>query len=164
MINANERMLQILYGLRVGSSKPLSSRLASVIGAGIVEEEGCYFLAACRAVTKGDIAAFGDRTGLECFVNKVYIEEKQSSELQEQGLLFAEALRTLLASRGSFNIIVSISYSDLDTQSDSLTCTVRFHKMRARESWLKDNLNSYVDEALLVISTAVVPPEAMGTA
>jgi hypothetical protein len=156
MIRTNQRMLQILYDLHVGKGHHLSPRLKGLLDAGIIEEDGCWFLTKCRSGTKNVISEFQDRTGLECFVNKIHIEEKEPVTLQEQGYIFVDTLRQLLEPRGVFNIIMGLSYSDFDGKPDILTCNVRFHKVRAGESWLRDDLETYKDDGLLVLTTGLM--------
>ncbi len=153
MIKANHQMLRVLFDLHVGKGHQLSSRLKQVLAAGIVEEDGCWFLAKRRAGTKGKISDFGDRTGLECFVNKVHIEEQSPINIQEQGLLFVSAIRELLEPHGHFNIMMEVSNSDIEGKPNILTCNVRFHKIRTGEQWLKDDLDAYRDEGILLLTT-----------
>jgi hypothetical protein len=59
------------------------------------------------------------------------------------GLLMAEAVsRKLSALPGRFNVIVSY---------DGESCAVRFHRIRPGERWLSEDLESYVDEGVLVV-------------
>jgi hypothetical protein len=59
------------------------------------------------------------------------------------GLFTARALsRELARYPARFNIIVSY---------DGESCAVRFHKIRAGQRWLADDLEGYVDEAVLVV-------------
>jgi hypothetical protein len=68
-----------------------------------------------------------------------------------------DALRKLLESKGHFNIIMNVAYSDLDDKPDILICNVRFHRIRAGEaSWLTSDLNAY-SEGFLVVSTGLTP-------
>ena len=68
-----------------------------------------------------------------------------------------DALRKLLESKGHFNIIMNVAYSDLDDKPDILICNVRFHQIRAGEAWLASDLNTYSDEGLLVVNTELTP-------
>lgn len=56
--------------------------------------------------------------------------------------LFAVALSAQLEGMGCFRVIVGCGDHD---------AVVRFHRVRPREEWLSDDLESYVDEAILVI-------------
>ena len=54
---------------------------------------------------------------------------------------------------GRFNIILSY---------DGDSCAVRFHKIRARQRWLVEDLEEYVDEGVLVFEAgSATPPPAL---
>jgi hypothetical protein len=96
-------------------------------------------------------ADFAVASALECCANKLQLEKMLDPRLAVAcpllmltgGLLLAgEVSRRLLSLPGRFNVIVSY---------DGESCAVRFHKIRAGESWLSEDLESYVDEGVLVI-------------
>jgi hypothetical protein len=68
------------------------------------------------------------------------------------GLITARTVSAALARYpGRFNVILSY---------DGESCTVRFHKIRAGQRWLAEDLEGYVDEGVLVFeagSDAPVP-------
>jgi hypothetical protein len=165
MIKANDKMVPYLFELIVGGKKrELSPRLKALLNGGIIEEDGCWFLAKCRSGAKATIAECQDRTGLECFVNKVHIDEADRVALLDQGIAFVDALRELLESKGHFNIIMGVGYSDYDDHPNILICNVRFHQIRAGEALLASDLNTYSDEGLLVVNTELTPMPKTGTA
>ena len=50
MIKANDKMVPYLFELIVGGKKrQLSPRLRALLNGGIIEEDGCWFLAKCRS-------------------------------------------------------------------------------------------------------------------
>jgi hypothetical protein len=116
----------------------------------IVEAGGCYLFRAFvdkPHLSRGD---FPDQTGLECSANRLRMESMLDSRLTRScplllltaGLLTARAVCAALASHaGLFNVILSY---------DGESCTVRFHKVRAGQRWLLDDLEDYVDEGVLV--------------
>jgi len=66
------------------------------------------------------------------------------------GLLTARALSIELARLpGRFNVIVSY---------DGDCCAVRFHKIRAGQRWLAEDLEEYVDEGVLVFEAGQEAP------
>ena len=96
-------------------------------------------------------ADFEVASALECCANKLQLEKMLDPRLVlacpllmlTGGLLLAgEVSRRLTTLPGRFNVIVSY---------DGESCAVRFHKIRVGESWLLDDLESYVDEGVLVI-------------
>jgi hypothetical protein len=65
------------------------------------------------------------------------------------GLFIAEQVsKRLIGLPGRFNVIVSY---------DGESCAVRFHKIRDGEKWLSEDLESYVDEGILVIEAGADP-------
>lgn len=147
-MSANQRMVQLLFTLAIQTTRPLAPRLADLLQADLVLEDGCWFLQPLRdGAQTATLAAFPDRTGFECFVNHVHIgdfveEQDDVNELHRQGLLWAGLLVEKLKPHGSFNIIVSCV---------ELDCSVRFHRTRAKERWLVEDLDTYREEALLVL-------------
>jgi hypothetical protein len=102
-------------------------------------------------------ADFEVASALECCANKLQLEKMLDPRLVlacpllmlTGGLLLAgEVSRRLTALPGRFNVIVSY---------DGESCAVRFHKIREGESWLCDDLETYVDEGILVVEAGGDP-------
>ncbi len=96
-------------------------------------------------------ADFDAASGLECCANKLLVEKMLDPRLVMAcplllltgGLFVAEQVSKRLAGLpGRFNVIVSY---------DGESCAVRFHKIRAGERWLCEDLERYVDEGVLVV-------------
>jgi hypothetical protein len=153
MIKANQKMLQALYDLQISQGYQFCTQLKELLDAGLVEEEGCWFLKQCRLKNPHQLSDFQDRTGLECFINKIDIEEEDSILLYEQGFALVHELQRILSAFGYFNIILSVSRTDIDDRPNFLTCNVRFHKVRKGESWLDENLEGYNDDGLFILTT-----------
>jgi len=156
MIVVNRNMIQLLYDLAVKQPAPLPQHLQHVLSGGLLEEDDCWFLAACRGDPKYTVERFGDRTGLESFVNSVHVDDTEKVDpitLQKRGLAYIEALRKLLEPYGAFKIILGFSYSEPEDGPKELTSTVRFHKVRLGEAWLIEDLEGYKMDSLLVITT-----------
>ena len=146
-MKTNQRMDAVLQ-----SQHPidLPAKLSDLLSAGFVDQGGCVFFAQFAKRTSGaNRSDFPDLTGYECFVNHVhiddYVEDADAQTLAALGVTFARRLCELLSARSDeFNIIVG---------SDELSCSVRFHRLRAGEAWLSDDLESYRDEAIAVLTT-----------
>jgi hypothetical protein len=100
---------------------------------------------------------FGVASALECCANKVLVERMLDPRLVyvcpllllTGGLFIAEQVsKRLTGLPGRFNVIVSY---------DGESCAVRFHKIREGESWLCQDLESYVDEGILVVEAGADP-------
>ncbi|MFL5408839.1 MAG: hypothetical protein ACJ79O_23725 [Myxococcales bacterium] len=96
-------------------------------------------------------------SALECCANKVLVERMLDPWLVYAcplllltgGLFIAEQVsKRLVGLPGRFNVIVSY---------DGESCAVRFHKIREGESWLCNDLESYVDEGILVVEAGAAP-------
>jgi hypothetical protein len=107
--------------------------------------------------------AQNDPTGVECLLNKVHVDDfvKRGSlslkELTQVGILYALAVKDKLERTripGMFRVIVSVSSTSIASLPHS--CTVRFHRLREDNPWLKEDIESYEDEALLTIDWANV--------
>jgi len=128
----------------------LPPKLSDLLSGGFVDQDGCIFFAEFAKRTSGASRSdFPDLTGYECFVNHVhiddYVEDADAATLAAAGVTFAQRLCKLLSARSDeFNIIVG---------SDELSCSVRFHRQRPGEAWLSEDLESYRDEAIAVVTT-----------
>jgi hypothetical protein len=131
----------------------------------IVETGGCVLLRGFVDKPHLSPSDFPDQTGLECSANKLRMEAMFPARivmscpllLLTAGLLTARALSNELARMpGRFNVIVSY---------DGDCCAVRFHKIRAGQRWLADDLEDYVDEGVLVFEAGQqLPMPALLTA
>ncbi|MDB4971529.1 MAG: hypothetical protein JWN44_7218, partial [Myxococcales bacterium] len=122
--------------------------LARLVDEGFETMDGCVvFRRLAKRMSTTKSSDFPDRTGRECFVNHLHVEDyttaKDALELAATGFAFAKRLEEALRSRGEHFIII--------VSSDAESCSVRFHKARDGESWLADDLDGYGDEALLVL-------------
>ena len=146
----NRRMQRYLVDLRsreVEAALPAPGKGPDVA---IVETGGCVLLRGFVKKPHLSPADFPDQTGLECSANKLRMEAMFPPRLVAScplllltaGLLTARALSSELSRMpGRFNVIVSY---------DGDSCAVRFHKIRAGQRWLAEDLEGYVDEGVLV--------------
>jgi hypothetical protein len=158
-VKTNERMELLLDEIRaenLDDPKSLPQKLWAILNAGFAEEEGCVFLAALKH--KKEAASmrrldFPDRTGYECFVNHLHLDDYLENGslaplvMLGRGLAFAQELKERLVGLGGgrhFRVIVA---------SDRESCTVRFHTIRPDEEWSAKDLNGYKDEAVAVLDT-----------
>ena len=128
----------------------------------IVETGGCFLLRGFVNKPHLSPAEFPDETGLECSANRLRMESMLDARLVRScplllltaGLVTARAVSAALAQYpGRFNVILSY---------DGESCAVRFHKIRARQRWLAEDLEEYVDEGVLVFEAgAATPPPAL---
>jgi hypothetical protein len=137
-MRTNQNMRGFLNGLQ--AHKPiLSPELSSVLSAGFVEEKGCVLLASQAHDTDSAFtrAATQDETGYECFINHVHVESLG------EALEFARRLNKALAATFADDFVVIVSFDGRDA-------TVRFHRLRAGQTWLNENLEEYREEGIAV--------------
>jgi len=124
----------------------------------IVEAGGCYLLRGFASKPHLRPIDFPDQTRLECSANRLRMESMLEPRLVRScplllltaGLVTARVLCAALAQfPGRFNVILSY---------DGESCAVRFHKVRAGERWLLDDLEEYVDEGVLVFDAGPDAP------
>ena len=150
-----ERYLADLRSREVEADIPMPGRGPDVQ---VMEAGGCFLLRGFVQRPHLSPADFPDPTGLECSANKIRIEPLFDARLIDScplllltaGLMTARALsRELSGKPARFNVIVSY---------DGETCAVRFHKIRAGQHWLAEDLEGYVDEGVLVFEAGQDQP------
>lgn len=124
----------------------------------VVEAGGCWLLGGFVKKPHLSPSDFRDATSLECSANKLRMEAMFTEELVDScplllltaGMITARTLAEELARHPArFNVIVSY---------DGESCAVRFHKIRAGERWLAEDLEGYVDEGVLVFEAGPDAP------
>lgn len=118
--------------------KNIPGELLKIIRHGFFECDGCFFLSAfslrLKNVSKDE---FPDKTGYECFVNSINIDDYVSSDFLSYTTLFVESLlRSWREDWGDLQAIISAS--EFGVQA-------RFHVVRDHESWLSDELEDYAE-------------------
>jgi hypothetical protein len=149
MIKMNQKMADRVGDLQLDITKvsdfPVTFAPGDLISAG----ESIFFRSEFERAGHISPSEFPDRTGLECFINHLHIRLTDEMPMASViGFLFE--LRKMLeafCAKREFLIILSITGEE---------CTVRFHEHRPQESWLADDLEAYLSEAILVL-TAEAP-------
>jgi hypothetical protein len=152
----NLRMRRYLADLRsrqVGANAVPPGAEVQVVQAG-----GLFLLRGFVKKPHLALADFRDETGLECSANRLRMEAMVDPRLARTaplllltaGLMTAGAMAAALRKfAGSFNVIVSY---------DGESCAVRFHKIRAGQRWLMDDLEGYEGEGILVFQAGLEQP------
>jgi hypothetical protein len=139
VMKTNQNMRRLLTELQTSPSV-LSPELLSILASGFVEEKGCVLLASETHDSAFDRAATLDETGYECFINHVHVERLG------EALEFARRLKKALAATFAGDFVVIVSF-------DGHEATVRFHRLRAGQTWLNENLEEYREEGIAVIDS-----------
>ena len=125
------------------------------------EVEELVLLSRPARAWRSRLAAFSDRTNLECTANKLSVGELLDPRLSRAaplllltaGLVLAERLpRELARFPGRFNIILCY---------DGESCALRFHRIREGESWLHEDLEEYDEEGVLVCESGTASEDAL---
>jgi hypothetical protein len=132
------------------SADVLSEELAQILRNGMSLVDDYLFLGNPDAAPPLDSvrAAVMDKTGYECFVNHVHLKERgDSAAALRQSVAFctrvsAEAVRVV--PNRSLRFIISKNGGDW---------TVHFHMLRSGESWASDDLEAYLEDAVLIFDS-----------
>ncbi|MCE9526871.1 MAG: hypothetical protein K8R36_12540 [Planctomycetales bacterium] len=118
--------------------------LRRIVDAGLIMVDGCCLSRELASKSHAALVNFPDRTGYECFVNHVHVDDFAAGHWVPEAVRFVTAL-CARAKREypdqSFRAIVS---------TDGLSCVARFHVLRPGECWGVDDLETY-DECVLVM-------------
>jgi hypothetical protein len=164
--STNKQMLELLGGdpeFYEPNSEPVPAVLVGKLKEGFKEVDGCVVPRSFQARSiwsekRPRANSVDDETGFECSLSTVNLEDFVDagvplSELARIGCAYAMYLRrALLASPvlGNFRIIVDAQVPDAKLRVGRV-CSVRFHKVRLDQAWLADDLESYRENALLVL-------------
>lgn len=147
VISINKAMVSILNDYNIDykslndTELPLWLNKYIEIGIKKREDVNCYTY---KNIEKFEIF-YPDYTGNEFSNNKVYIKGDNIAKNLNVSLKFAFRIAELLEKfPQSFNIIISY---------DNIDFVVSFYCKRDNEEWLVDDLDSYIDEAIFVITT-----------
>jgi len=135
----NQNMREYLSHLQEHESA-LSPELSSVLAAGFVEKSGCVLLASAECGSAVPRDPTEDDTGYECFINHLHVNDLS------EALQFARRLKCALAERFTDVFVIIVSF-------DGREATVRFHRLRAGQTWLDENLEGYLDEGIAVLDS-----------
>jgi hypothetical protein len=157
-VRTNKSMLELLGGdpksfeLSLNELPPALLEKARIP---LVELNGCVVPASNPEVTWVD-----DETGTECFWTKFHLEdfvlEPSIEKIARMALGFVWPLRAgIKASRlsGTFRMIASTELPS--SAEEKPRCTIRFHRLRAQQAWLGDDLELYRTEAILACDFVV---------
>lgn len=130
--------------------KTLPSELSELISQGFCIREGCTLLAAlAKGSTNVSAGDFPDKTGYECFINSVHVDDYVQSNYLDYACLFAEALlNAWRKSSTSDTAIVIVS-------SDEFGAVVKLHVTRSGEAWVSNDLERY-EEAIFVADSSLM--------
>ncbi len=126
--------------------------LKQLVHSGFIEVDGCCFLTELyQTETNVSSSDFPDKTGLECFINSFHLEDYVAENWLPYALWLINQLFEKYARLFNPKLLTAI------VTQDDLSCTLRFHLKRDGESWLDEDLDSYQEEAILVMDSSERP-------
>ena len=149
-LRANAKMQRRIAALAAASLPPLSGRILRILDDGLVESDGGVLLKALSPrADRFDARRHGDLTFYECEVNHLRFDAASSGadRALATALTYAGQLVEMLdrsGSAGPFRVIVA-------QETPDGACGVRFHRLRAEESWPAAVGESDGDAAMLVL-------------
>jgi len=129
------------------SDRALAPGLHALASVGFAYRDGAWVLGAfANMQTNVSMNDFPDRTGYECFINSVHIEDYAEDDLLEQSIRFVTfVLRSWPPARDQrLNSVLNF---------DGDSAVAKFHVLRPGESWINDRLDEF-EEALLVADSS----------
>lgn len=128
--------------------KRIPHELQRLLAPGFFEVHGCYFLESLKGLSSTVSAAdFPDKTGFECFVNSLHIDDFSEADYLAIALLFVEAAFEVWRNCSSNGVLQAI------ISQDEYGVLVKIHLSRLGESWLGDDLEAYEDAMFVADST-----------
>lgn len=129
----------------------LPAKLLEVAKGGFCAFKGCSVLCALSNIdTNVDIGDFSDKTGFECFMNSIYLDDfVESNHVGYAITLIDDVFSIWHKERHQEQLSAILSSDEMGTQ-------VKFHVVRPGELWVSDDLESYED-ALLVADSSSWP-------
>jgi hypothetical protein len=144
----NREMSRLLERMKIRASE--LDQLRTLESMPTINASGCtFFREEYERNSHVRLEDFQDKTGYECFINHLHRPYSSDRSSLDAILAFVVGLSKALASTDGlkrFLTILSIGEGEED-------CTVRFHECRPGESWISGDLESYTEEAILLVST-----------
>jgi hypothetical protein len=146
VLKMNSEMLKA-YSYFSSDNIDLNRSLLEIAESGFMVKDGCFLLGKCMdADTNVSISNFPDKTGYECFINSVNIDDYVEENYLEQGICFVRNVFSRWNSvQGLPKLIAILSL-------DEFGLKVKFHAWRVGEHWLTDELEDYEESVLVVDS------------
>jgi len=142
-VKANKAMESLLADLPL---VVIEGELERIARSDFVERDGCIFIAALNPQSHMSLDSFPDRTGYECFVNSVHIDDYVSDDLLATAISW---LSLVLDQWNKFGLPGVLQGS---VSTDEFGATVKVYVLRPNEPWLGDDLEGY-EQAVLTVNS-----------
>jgi len=147
MENTAMRRLREKIGGRTAAVPP---DVESILDEGLVEADGCLFLAYFARRDHSPRSKSEDEIGFEAFINQFFIEAATVENAALLGLASLEMLVTVLQQHPLARPCTAILGVDVGKESGVPSASLRFHVRRDGAAWLSDDLDGYEEPVLAV--------------
>lgn len=123
----------------------INRELHRIAQSGFEYVDGCYFIKLLSKIsTNVALSDFPDKTGYECFINSVHIDDYVDNSYLEQGLLFVnEVFKSWKETKIDNNLVAILSLGEFGLN-------VKFHVERKGEEWISDPIGEYKEGIMIV--------------
>lgn len=143
MLTMNKKMNIEMQNISLDGKK-LPTELSKLIASGFhVRDNHTFLVSLSKIDTNVSADDFPDKTGYECFINSVYIDDYVESDYLAFAFLFLKELFNEWDKFGSNEVLRAI------ISFDEFGALIKFHIARKGESWISEELESY-EESILV--------------
>lgn len=147
MILMNDKMVEKIKSIDLARLVALPEILLKIIGQGFCRKNDCIFLFYfSRKMTNASEHDFEDKTGYECFINSIHIDDYTSTDYFSCAYAFAMLVFQQWGGEGNNGTMRAI------ISCDELGASVRFHLVRDGESWTGEDLESF-DDAIFIMDS-----------
>ncbi|MEK6314840.1 MAG: hypothetical protein V4807_10520 [Burkholderia gladioli] len=153
-MKVNRAMRNILYKVKLNCS--INSSLMDVVNGGFVLRDGCYFLSLLLKGANVSRENFPDRTGYECFVNSLHIEDYDPVLPLAQAIIFIKEIFSI------WNVMNEVDLLAAIVMVDEFSVVTKFHVNRVGEQWLSSNIDDYDDPVFFILSSENVNFDVLG--
>lgn len=150
MIVINEKMIPIYRSLDWGKQK-LDKKLHHLTSKGFTHINNCYFLKQLYEMQKSaNLEDFVDKTGYECFVNSIHIDDYLKSDFIIQGYLFLDKVFKLWNQLGNSHRLKGY------LSQTEYGANVKFHVLRENENWIQQQDVDKFEEPILISEMTLI--------
>jgi hypothetical protein len=144
MNSFNFNMFQLILK-HIGVGKKLAPSLLEIFSDGFLVMNDCYFLNKLfQQQAHINASDFVDKTGYECFINSLHIDDYVENDFFIQAMLLTERL---ISEWNKLNnhLILEVVLSETD-----FGVNVKFHVLRQNENWVNENELNKFSEAIMI--------------
>ena len=127
----------------------LDKKLLSIVSNGFLEVDGCYFISKlfenCNNVSKAD---FIDKTGYECFVNSIHIDDYVDNIFLGQAFLLVEKVFEIWNEKNKAYLLTGL------VSETEFGANVKFYLKRPNEEYIKiDEIEKFEEGVMLSLNS-----------